>query len=99
MAVGVEEMVGALLVLLSLAVRKCSGQDDGGGGGGEDLLDMESMLDSGDMGGGADGGGPGGGKETKKSLRLQTLLALQELGIVIGVAIMVAAIFMLMVRA
>lgn len=35
---------------------------------------MESMLDSGDMGGGADGGGPGGGKETKKSLRLQTLL-------------------------
>ena len=71
---GVEEMVGALLVLLSLAVRKCLGQDDGGGGGGEDLLDMESMLDSGDMGGGADGGGPGGGKETKKSLRLQTLL-------------------------
>ena len=58
---------------------------------------MESMLDSGDMGGGENGGGPGGGVQEKKSLRLQTLLALQELGVVIGVAIMVAAIFMLMV--
>ena len=33
----------------------------------------------------------------KKSLRLQTLLALKELGVVIGVFIMVAASFMLMV--
>ena len=74
-------------------------QDDGGDlGGGEDLLDMESMLDSGDMGGGVNGGGPGGGApREKKSLRLQTLLALKELGVVIGVFIMVAASFMLMV--
>ena len=43
-------------------------------------------------------GGMGvGGPREKVSLRIQTLLALQELGIVIGVAIMVASIFMLMV--
>ena len=75
-------------------------QDDGGDlGGGEDMMDMESMMgDTGDMGAGVNGGGPGGSApREKKSLRLQTLLALKELGVVIGVFIMVAASFMLMV--
>ena len=75
------------------------GGGDEGGGGGEELLDP-SLLE-GDQGGDINPnkalGKGGSGTRQVVNLEDQTLLALQELGIVIGVAIMVASIFMLMV--
>jgi hypothetical protein len=69
---------------------------DDGGGGGEDLMDP-SLLE-GAMGGGNNIYGKGEREKfVVKSLELQTLYALQELGIVVGVTIMVAFIFLLMV--
>lgn len=70
--------------------------DDGGGGG--DLVDP-SLMDV-DIGGEEllDSGGLGFGNQKKlANLKVQTLLALQELGIVIAVAFMVGGIFMLMI--
>ena len=71
--------------------------DDSGGGDGMDVMDL-SMMD------GAGGGviaGPGNlfmdNKAKLDNLKVQTLLALQELGIVIAVAFMVGGIFMLMI--
>ena len=70
--------------------------DDGGGGG--DLVDP-SLMDV-DIGGEEllDSGGLGFGNQKKlANLKVQTLLALQELGIVVAVAFMVGGIFMLMI--
>ena len=71
------------------------GSDDGGGGGGADQLDLESMneVPSG-MEFGASGALNGG---NKANLTVQTLLALKELGIIVGVAFMVGGIFFLMI--
>jgi len=72
------------------------GADDGGGGGGADQLDLESMNEVADSGmpfGGS--GGLNGG--IKPNLTVQTLLALKELGIIVGVAFMVGGIFFLMI--
>ena len=71
--------------------------DDGGGGGG-DLID-QSLLDV-DTGGDellVSGGLGFGNQKNLANLKVQTLLALQELGIVIAVAFMVGGIFMLMI--
>ena len=74
--------------------------DDGGGGG--DMADLTDPSLMGDMDDGAVGvmgsGGLGLGNHKKlANLKVQTLLALQELGIVIAVAFMVGGIFMLMI--
>lgn len=72
------------------------GGDDGGGGG--DLMDMESMMGS-DKGG-ADGpasSGLGIYPNKAANLQVQSLLALQEFGIVLAVACMVGGIFFLMI--
>ena len=74
---------------------------DDGGGGGDDSALMDPSLMGGDDGGGEGFEGPGGlgfGNQNKiANPKVQTLLALQELGIVIGVAFMVGGIFMLMI--
>lgn len=73
--------------------------DDGGGGGdmaeGMDpsLMDQDNPL-GGMMG---MGGAHSGMKGKMANLRVQTLLALQELGIVVAVAFLVGIIFMLMI--
>jgi len=74
--------------------------DDMGGddaGGGADMVDP-SLMEGDDMtlGEGMGGMGPGTGAKAL-NLKVQTMLALQELGIVIGVAFMVAAIFFIMI--
>ena len=71
------------------------GGDDGGGGG--DLLDMESMMGPSGVGGGSDGNGLGMSSNKAANLRIQTLLAIQEFGIVLAVACMVGCIFFLMI--
>lgn len=73
--------------------------DDGGGDMG-DVMDP-SMMDLDAAGGGlmAPGGMSMLGKKKSANLQVQTLLALQELGIVVAVAFMVGGIFMLMVFA
>lgn len=71
--------------------------DDGGGGDMGDVMDP-SLMDMDTAGGGLMApGGFGGGAKKMANLRVQTLLALQELGIVIAVAFMVGGIFMLMI--
>ena len=75
--------------------------DDGGGGGG-DMADLTDPSLMGDMDSGGDGlmgpDGLGFGNQKKiANLKVQTLLALQELGIVVAVAFMVGGIFMLMI--
>jgi len=84
-----DKMTGLLLGLV-LLLQEAAGQDDGG-----DLLDMESMM-----------GGPGsdGPKVTGKAVVIpeytyieQTTRALQQLALVIGVAFMVAFLFMVMI--
>ena len=68
------------------------------GGGNEDVLDSSLIDLASDQGIYDTGfGGGGSGKNSIENLKMQTLLALQELGIVIGVAFMVASIFVLMV--
>ena len=75
---------------------------DDGGGGGEDMSDvLDPTMLMGEDAGGFQGmkfgrGGPRGHKSLA-NLKVQTLLALQELGVVMGVAFMVAGIFLLMV--
>jgi len=77
------------------------GQDDFGGGedagGGEDMVDMDSML--------AAGGGQGNSatvmgrsaREEELTYIEQTTRALQQLALVIGVAFLVAFLFMIMI--
>ena len=71
-------------------------ESDSGSEGADDSALLETTL-----GGEGNAGffGQSGGPELSaiENLKIQTLLALQELGIVIGVAFMVASIFMLMV--
>ena len=101
-------MLGCLAALLLWGARAASaqdmGMDDGGGDTGGD--DMSDVLDPTLMGmGGQNNGlmygagayGPGGSVSSLANLKVQTLLALQELGVVVGVAFMVAGIFLLMV--
>ena len=73
------------------------GSDDAGAGG--DMVDP-SLMEGDDMGAalGMGGGGPGS-MAAAMSLKTQTLLALQELGILIGVAFMVAFLFVIMIMA
>lgn len=77
--------------------------DDGSDGGGEDMSDVldPSMLgidgSEGDLNEMLLQGRAGGGMHTLATLKVQTLLALQELGVVIGVAFMMGIIFLLMV--
>ncbi len=75
-----------------------TGDDGGGGGDMADVMDP-SLMDIDSAGGGMMGpGGIGGGPGAKlANLKVQTLLALQELGIVVAVAFMVGGIFMLMI--
>ena len=75
-----------------------TGDDGGGGGDMADVMDP-SLMDIDSAGGGMMGpGGMGGGPGAKlANLKVQTLLALQELGIVVAVAFMVGGIFMLMI--
>jgi len=74
--------------------------DDGGGGGGDmsDVMDP-SLMEVDTLGEGmmTPGGLPFGNQKKMANLKVQTLLALQELGIVIAVAFMVGGIFMLMI--
>ena len=98
-------IMSLLTWLLSLVFHLTSAQDmgdmgdDGGGGGGEDMSDVldPTMLM------GEDGSmdfamtGATGGKNGIESLRNQSVVALQELGIVIGVALMMGSIFLLLV--
>ena len=95
-----------ILNILTIISPKVVGQDmgaDDGGGGGEDMNEVDpSLIDlaAGDGAMGKDGllGGMGaGGLSAMETLKLQTVMALQELGIVIGVAFLVGSIFMLMV--
>ena len=75
-----------------------TGDDGGGGGDMADVMDP-SLMDIDTAGGGlmGPGGLPLGGQKKLANLKVQTLLALQELGIVIAVAFMVGGIFMLMI--
>merc|ERR1719391_783398 len=78
--------VGSVVVLATVVM----GQD-----GMEDMTDMDSMLAAPS---GGDGGGGGSHKKEKElTVIQQTTLALQQLGIVIGVAFMVAFLFMVMI--
>jgi len=74
--------------------------DDMGGddaGGGSEVMDP-SLMEGDDMMVGEGMGGMGPGTAAKAlDLKVQTMLALQELGIVIGVAFMVATIFFIMI--
>ena len=72
------------------------GGDDAGGGGGDAMMDMEGMMEGATDDGGI-GGSSGSYNHKTNNLKLQTLLALQELGIVIAVAFMVGGIFFLMI--
>lgn len=73
------------------------GGDDGGGADMGDVLDP-SLMDLDNAGGGMMGPmGSGMGTKKMANLKVQTLLALQELGIVVAVAFMVGGIFMLMI--
>jgi len=75
------------VLVLATVVKGQDGMDD--------LTDMDSMLAPPS---GSDGGG-GGAQKREKELTViqQTTLALQQLGIVIGVAFMVAFLFMVMI--
>jgi len=78
--------VGSVVVLATAVM----GQD-----GMDDMTDMDSMLAAPS---GGDGGGGGSYKKEKElTVIQQTTLALQQLGIVIGVAFMVAFLFMVMI--
>ena len=73
--------------------------DDGGADTGGDMVDptlMEGVDGGEDVMMGMEGMSSGNGNSLA-NLKVQTLLALQELGIVIGVAFMVGTIFMLMI--
>lgn len=71
------------------------GSDDAGGGG--DMVDP-SLMEGDDMGAmGAMGGQGGSAGAIAINLKHQTLMALQELGIVVGVCFMVAFIFFAMI--
>jgi len=71
------------------------GSDDTGGGG--DMVDP-SLMEGDDMGAmGAMGGQGGSAGAIAINLKHQTLMALQELGIVVGVCFMVAFIFFAMI--
>ena len=75
-----------------------TGDDGGGGGDMADVMDPSLMdIDTAGEGLMGPGGLPLGGQKKLANLKVQTLLALQELGIVIAVAFMVGAIFMLMI--
>ena len=75
-----------------------TGDDGGGGGDMADVLDP-SLMEVDNLGEGMMAPGNLGLGNQKKlaNLKVQTLLALQELGIVIAVAFMVGGIFMLMI--
>jgi len=79
--------MGSVMVLATVVM----GQD-----GMEDMTDMDSMMAAPS---GGDGGGGGATHKKEKELTViqQTTLALQQLGIVIGVAFMVAFLFMVMI--
>ena len=98
----------AFLVISALLATRARSQDmgdmgdDGGGGGGDDMSDVmdPTMLGMGSDDGGLHGlmgYGVDGEVTSLDNLKVQSLLALQELGIVVGVAFMVAGIFLLMV--
>ena len=75
-----------------------TGDDGGGGGDMADVMDPSLMdIDTGGGGLMGPGGFSLGGQKKLANLKVQTLLALQELGIVIAVAFMVGGIFMLMI--
>jgi len=85
------------VVVATLCILSGAAQDDFGGGddAGADM-DLESMT-----------GGDGGGQDSKnaankkklgeKSFSEESILALQQLGVIIGVCFMVGSLFMLMV--
>jgi len=94
----IVRIMGISSVIVTLWVSVVRAQDDFGGGddaGGADL-DLESM--SGPEGGGGDGGEAALDKQgPPKSFLEETTLALQQLGLILGVAFMVAFLFLLMI--
>ena len=83
-------------LFLSVDSQMDMDMDDSGSEGADESALLEASLDSGGNAG-MFGFGNGPGLSPIENLKIQTLLALQELGIVIGVAFMVASIFLLMV--
>lgn len=92
----VTSVVNMISVALTLLISGVIAQDDFGGDDAGADMDLESMM--GGDGGGGDGGDPSLVKKMKpKSFLEETTLALQQLGLIIGVAFMVAFLFMVMI--
>merc|ERR1712243_286284 len=92
-----QHSINIAVLVVTLYICTGAAQDDFGGGddAGADM-DLESMT-----------GGDGGGQDTKnaannkklgeKSFSEESILALQQLGVIIGVCFMVGSLFMLIV--